>query len=55
MSKVILLSAVLAIVALPVIAAKAKNPKAGLKKALIYLVVFNVCYLLALRFVIKGV
>jgi hypothetical protein len=55
MSKVILLSAVLAIVALPVIAAKSKNPKAGLKKALIYLVVFNVCYLLALRFVIKGV
>jgi hypothetical protein len=50
MSKTILLSAVLAMIALPVIAAKEKSPKAGLKKALLYLVVFNVCYLLALRF-----
>ena len=55
MSKAILLSAVLAIVALPVIAAREKSPKVGLKKALIYMVVFNVFYLLALRFFLRGV
>jgi hypothetical protein len=55
MHKLVLLSAVLSIIVLPVIASRAKNPKAGLKKALIYMVVFNVCYLLALRFLIHGV
>ncbi len=55
MSKSILLSIVLAIIALPVIAAKEKNPKVGLKKALLYMVVFNVCYLLALRFLLSHV
>jgi hypothetical protein len=52
MSKMILLSAVIAIVALPIRAAKEKNPKVALKKALTYLVVFNVLYILALRFVV---
>jgi len=52
MSKVILLSAVIAIIALPVRAAREKNPKVGLKKALRYMIAFNICYLLALRFVV---
>jgi hypothetical protein len=50
MAKVILLSAVIAMVALPIRAAKEKNPRVGLKKALQYMIVFNVAYLLALRF-----
>jgi hypothetical protein len=54
MSKVVLLSAVIAIVALPIRAAKEKNPKIGLKKAVQYMVVFNLLYLLALRFVVHG-
>jgi hypothetical protein len=49
-SKVILLSAVIAIIALPIRAASEKNPKVGLKKAMTYLIVFNVLYVLALRF-----
>jgi hypothetical protein len=52
MSKSILLSVVLAIIVVPVWAAKEKNPRVGLKKALTYLVVFNLCYMLALRFVV---
>jgi hypothetical protein len=53
MSKAILLSAVIAIVALPVWAAKEKNPKAGLRKALLYMVVFNLFYLFCLKFIVK--
>ena len=52
MSKGLILSAVIAIIAVPVIAAREKNPKAGLKKAVVYTIVFNIFYLLALRFVV---
>ena len=45
-------AASIAIVALPVWAAREKNPRVGLKKALTYLIVFNVVYLLMLRFVV---
>ena len=55
MSKSLLLSVVLAIIALPVIAAQEKSPKVGLKKALVYMVIFNVCYILALRFLLGHV
>ena len=50
MSRLILLSVVIAIVALPVRAARDPNPEVGFKKAIKYMVVFNVLYLLALRF-----
>jgi hypothetical protein len=53
MSKVILLSSLIAMIALPVRAAKEKNPRVGLKKALLYMVAFNACYLLALRFIVR--
>ncbi len=53
MSKAILLSAVLAIIALPVIAAKEKNPRKGLKKAILYMAIFNLFYMLALRFIVR--
>jgi hypothetical protein len=52
MSKGIILSAVIAIIALPIIASREKNPKVGLKKALWYTIIFNIAYLLALRFVV---
>ena len=52
MSRALLLTVVIAIVALPAWAAKEKNPKVGLKKALTFLIVFNAIYLLMLRFVV---
>src|SRR5712672_1792640 len=52
MSKAVILSAVLAIIILPVRAAKAKDPKEGLKKAIWYMVAFNLFYLFAIRYVV---
>ena len=52
MSKGILLSAVIAMIAVPVWAARGKNPRAALKKALLFSIAFNVFYMLALRFVV---
>jgi hypothetical protein len=52
MSKGIILSAVVAIIAIPIFVAREKDPKAGLKKAVWYTIVFNIIYLLALRFVV---
>jgi len=51
MNKLILLSVIIASIVIPVRAAKAKNPQAGLKKALLQVAAFNVIYLLALIFV----
>jgi hypothetical protein len=49
MSKLLLLSILVATIALPARAAtKSKNPKAGLKKALVHVAIFNVMYLLGL-------
>ena len=50
MSKFILISTVLAIVVLPIIAAREKDARKGLKKLVVQLLAFQVLYLLALRF-----
>jgi hypothetical protein len=52
MSKGLLLSAVIAMISLPVMASREKDPKVGLKKAIRYTIAFNVFYLLCLRFII---
>jgi len=49
-SKLILLSIIFMTVALPARAARQKNPRAGLRKAVITLVLFNLVYLFSLRF-----
>jgi hypothetical protein len=49
--KLLLLSIVVATIALPARAAtKSKNPKAGLKKALVHVAIFNAFYLFVLLF-----
>jgi hypothetical protein len=45
MAKLLLLSIIIATIALPVRAAKSKQPRAGLKKALLQMAIFNVFYL----------
>lgn len=51
MQKFMLLSVIFASIAIPVRAAKAKNPAAGLKKALVQSMIFNAIYLFALYFI----
>jgi hypothetical protein len=50
MSKALLLSIMIATIFLPAVAAKEKNPKKGLRKAIIYMLVFNAFYLFGLLF-----
>ena len=50
MSKLILASAVIAMFVLPIQASKDKNGRKGLRKVVIQMLVFEVFYLLALRF-----
>jgi hypothetical protein len=51
MTKLLLLSILVATIALPARAAtQSKNPKLGLKKALVHVAIFNAFYLFALLF-----
>jgi len=50
MSKLILLSTVIGLIAIPIMAAREKNPRKGLRKAVVQMLIFQVAYLLALRF-----
>ena len=50
MATLILLSVIIASIALPARAAKESNPRRGLKKVVIMVAVFNVLYVLAIRF-----
>jgi len=51
MAKLILLSIIFASIALPARATRQKDPKKGLRKVIIYALVFNFIYVLLLRFV----
>ena len=51
MQKFILISIVIATIAVPTWAAREKNARKGLRKALTWMVVFNVVYLVALMFI----
>jgi uncharacterized membrane protein YwaF len=50
MAKLILLSVLIMMVAIPVLAARDKSAKRGLQKAILFAIVFNICYVLALRY-----
>ena len=50
MGKLLLLSIVIATVAIPARAAREKNARKGLRKALLQMAVFNVFYLLGLLY-----
>jgi hypothetical protein len=50
MAKLILLSVIIASIALPARAAKEQNPRRGLKKVITFVLVFNLLYVLAIRF-----
>lgn len=52
MQRLLLNSIWIAMVALPVIAARERNPQRGAKKALLLVLAYNVFYLFCLEFVI---
>lgn len=49
MSKLLLLSCLIALVVLPIFGARDKNPLRGLKRAMFFLLAFNLFYIVALR------
>ncbi len=51
MSKLILISMIFALIAIPARAAREKNPRVGLKRAIILTLVFDALYAFALVFV----
>jgi hypothetical protein len=50
MDKLVLLSLVLGTIALPAHAARDKNARAGLRKAMLWVAAFNLLYVISLRF-----
>jgi hypothetical protein len=50
-AKLLLLSVIIGMVALPVLAARDTNAARGLKKALLWVFAFNLLYLLAVRYI----
>ena len=51
MQKLVLLSVVIAMIYVPILAARERSPVRALKKTVLVLVVFNLVYLFVLRFV----
>jgi hypothetical protein len=51
MQKLILMSVIYATAILPLIAARNPSPRRGLRKAVVWLLAFNVIYVLAVMFV----
>jgi hypothetical protein len=50
-AKLLLLSVVIAVVAVPLIAGQDRNPRRGLNKTLLVIFFFNLFYLFAVRFI----
>jgi hypothetical protein len=50
MSKLILLSIIIAMIAIPVRAARERDPRKGLRKTIIQMLLYEAFYLLALRY-----
>ncbi len=50
MGKAILLSVILAAIVLPALAAREKSPRKGLRKTIVYALMFNAFYMLYLMF-----
>ena len=51
MAKTLLLSIVVGMIAVPVLTARDRSPQRGLKRALILMALFNVAYILAVRYI----
>jgi hypothetical protein len=51
MAKLLLLSAIIMAIAIPVRMARDPNPRRGFKRSLLFYLVFCFCYVLALKFV----
>jgi hypothetical protein len=51
MDKLVLLSVLIALVTIPVLSARDRNQRRGLKRALFLVVAFNLFYMFALRFI----
>jgi hypothetical protein len=51
MQKAILISIVAATIIIPMWAARDRSPRRGLRKAIAYIAVFNIAYLLAVMFI----
>jgi hypothetical protein len=51
LAKLILLSVVIAMVVIPVLAARDRNPRRAFRRTVIIIFVFNACYWLAVRFI----
>ena len=52
MNKLVLLSVALVLVALPLLAARDHHPRRGLKKALAWIISFNLFYVFVLRVIV---
>jgi hypothetical protein len=50
-AKLVLFSVVIAMIALPILTARDSSPRRGLSRTLLLVIVFNVLYLLAVRFI----
>jgi hypothetical protein len=53
--KLILISILIATVALPMRAARDPSPTRGLRRAVLWIVAFNVCYLIAIVYILPRV
>ncbi len=51
MAKLLLLSVVIALIAIPVLTARMKNSRRGLQWTIVLIVLFNLFYLFAVRFI----
>ena len=51
MAKLLLLSVIIAMIAIPVLTARDRNPSRGFKKTMYLVLIFNLFYWLAVRFV----
>ena len=51
MAKILLLSIVIGMIAIPVLAAREENPRRALRNTVLLTAAFNVLYLLAVRFI----
>jgi hypothetical protein len=51
MAKLLLLSVVIMMIAIPVLSAQDRSPRRGLQKAILLMIAFNVFYVLAVRYI----
>jgi hypothetical protein len=51
MAKLLLLSCIIAIIAIPMVTARVKNARRGLQLTIILITVFNLLYVFAVRFI----